>query len=614
MKKNGVRIISFIIVAVLVISLFSSVAAMLAYAANEPQPSVITGSVIIPGTIRQMLSGRADSQRIDIRFQFRINKDVTGIAGSDRSFALSAGSSFDDYYDAANANQTTRLSIEEKQEIGSFRVYEATLSYISYNGGTDRVLEIEEVPAKYNGTDYTLAFSVPIPVKYIRGPSSSTSDTEDTEEPPTSDIVVDSVIVKDSSGKQLDKIDKDTPPFSVEITYYDVGLAEVGRYILNDAKLSAFIASAAGFKPLGGASGEVKLVSSTGKYPKYRIIFKNVQCDGTSSTLGFRVQYDIAEYTSSIKGESTAVLHQVTTAKEEEETTPLIPKVIISEYSYGKESVVAGEEFNLDISFRNTSNAVGVENIDMTITPNSGFAITSASNTAYFTDLAAGEAKAFSIALKANPAGESFTASDYSIEIKFAYQYLSDKKYADGGSSVKISIPVTQLDRFGVDEITDYSQYLGLGEEGYVTVPITNKGKSTTYNITAFVRNSSGADFVAAPVHFENLAAGKSGTIDLSININTPGVFEGEAVVTYEDENMNQKELSVPFSIMVMEPAPPNTQTPPDMQGGEVTPEGPGLPSIILCAAGALLMAVPMSLYIIKRVKAKGIEDLDEDF
>lgn len=594
MRKTTVRILAILLVALLTFGLISSALAMVVWGAPV-DAKIITGDTTVS---RTMTVGKV-ATGLTIRFSFLPPVDAGGASINpegdydsddiemppDSSFGWSGG---------------TELKIE-KAKRGNY--YEATLTKVSYNGSGTGPLQLSLL---YYAD---LNITVPIPGKYFK-------ETDTTDGAPTSDIIVQSTTVRDAGGKKMESMDKKTGPCTVEVVFYDLGLGDESDHMIDAAKKYAFITTSAGFKLHKGSSGTVERMSSTMDYPRFKATFEGIESTETGNTLGFRVQYDFEEYEKGVKGEAVATLFQVKTESEDEddEIAPLKPNLIIQEYSYGGVPIVAGEEFSLDLSFRNTSGVVGVENVVMTIEPGSGFVITAASNTVYFPGLAQNETMSFSVGLRANPAGDTSAAADYSVNIKFSYQYLSKKEYAPGESGVIIAIPVTQLDRFGVDEITDYSQYLTIGEEGYVTVPVTNKGKSLTYNITGEVKSASGADYVAAPVHFGNLEPGKSGAIDISITINTPGVFEADAVITYEDENMKQKELSVPFSIMVMEPMPPQTEMPPGFPGGEVGPQGPGLWSIIFCAAGAVLMAVPLSLYLIKRVKAKGSEDADEDF
>jgi hypothetical protein len=237
--------------------------------------------------------------------------------------------------------------------------------------------------------------------------------------------------------------------------------------------------------------------------------------------------------------------------------------------------------------------------------------------------MAPGENVPLTLDLEANEAvsdSNGVQTTQYNVLVKFAFQYLNDKAYVDGSGETRIAIPVTQLDRFAVDEITDFSNYVQMGDEGYISVPITNKGKTTIGNISGYVEsNTPGAEFVAPVTRFGPLeGGGKSATVDLAITINTPGEFSGTAVIEYEDGNMNQKRVTMPFVMMVEEPYVPEQQNPGMMPGGEMGGEeeqsGLSLFSILMSTFGGLLIAVPLALYLMKRVKLRGSEDFDEAF
>lgn len=560
--------------------------------ASAPE-SILTADTTVS---RTMTTGKAATGLTITFYLWELGSLRTDDAYDFRDISMPSGSSF-------SWGESTKLKISKISSSSPTR-YKAVLSNVMYNGGSSHILEL------YVEDMY---FEIPISSKYFRADSSGDGEA------PTPDIVVQSVNLKNASGQTLDKVTKDTAPFTVEITFYDVGLKGETKTTLSEARIHAFITAATGFKTLSGTGGTVEVLSTSEGFPRFKVTFKNIQSDGTSNKFGFRIQYDLMDQENSVKGEATAELFQVeTTDKEDEdEIAPLKPNVIVQSYSYGGEVIAAGGEFELSMEFSNTSKNVPVENVVMTIEPGNGFIIAASSNTMYVSSLSPGEAKPYSVALRAaasgsNTGGTAGAQTDYSVHVKFEYQYLSKKEYQTGTTELKIAIPVVQLDRFSVDEITDYSQYLTAGDEGYVTVPITNKGKSPTYNISAYVQSSGGGDFTSPATHYGNLEAGKSASVDLSIIIRTPGEFEGEAVVSYEDENMSQKQLTVPFSIMVTEPyIPPET---PQDYPGEEEPAGVHLFNIIICGFGALLVACPIAMYLTKRVRARGSEDIDEDF
>lgn len=565
-------------------------------AGSDPFYKIITADT----KISQTLTAGKVTSNITVTFNFLPDNNI-GVAEGEYTFedlSMPADSSF-------GWTTKTKLKIESVSKNNNIDYYRATLSNVTYTGGSSRILEL------YVYEEYW--FSVPISSKFFKE-SSSEGDGA-----PTPDIIVQSVTVKNAAGQKLESVDKDTPPFTVEVVYYDAGLVDEPKEQIKAAKIHAFVTSATGFKTLTGTGGTVEILTSSAPYPRFRATFSNIQSDGTSRSMNFRVQYDFPEYEKSAKGEAAAVLFQVSTEEEGKEAGAIKPNIIVKEYSYGSETIVAGDEFKLDMKLCNTNKDTGVENVVMTIEPGSGFVIAAASNTVYFPSVAAGETVPYSIALRAAASGNTAVGgvagaqTDYSVTVKFSYQYLAKKAYETGETSVKIAIPVIQLDRFSVEEITDYSQYMIVGEEGYISVPINNKGKSPTYNISGSVKAADEASFVAPVVNFGNLEAGKSGTVDLSIIINVPGEFKGEALISYEDEDMHQKHLTVPFSIMVDQPYAPPPEMPPEAPS-EANSAGPGILSIIFCAVGALLIAAPIALYSIKRVKARGNEDIDEDF
>ncbi len=606
MKKTSVRVIAIILVALLLLGIFSSAIAMLSFATVAT--SGTTGQIITADTtVSKTLTVGKVATGLQIKFNTLTPLSETdGVYIAD-DIVMPLDSSFGWSY-----NTTVKVTAKTRAvDNRSVPYYEVVVNNVQYNGGSTKALVFTLLAASdINGS---VDFNIPISNKYFKESSSSG------DEQPASDIVVMSTIVKDKAGNQLSTVDKDTPAFSVEVNFFDMGLKGLGKPELQAAKKYAYITSPTGFKLYSGSSGEIELVSTSQEYPRFRATFHNIASDGTQNTLQFRIQYDMDAYEKSIKGTGAATLYQVKTSSEDDTVAPLKPNIIVQEYSYGKNAIIAGSEFNLDIVFANTSKSIDVENVVMTVEPANGFIIAAASNTMYFPSMKQGETKPHSVLLRALPSGNSAATgagvtTDYSVQVKFSYQYLSKKEYATGETSVKIAIPVIQLDRFAVGEITDYTQFLQVGGEGYISVPISNKGKSATLNITGGVVAPNEADIVSGDVNFGNLEAGKSSTIDLSIVINVPGEFKGEVEVSYEDEYMNPKKIRVPVSIMVEEPPPPTDTAPPVDPNMAQKPAAPALPSIILCSLGGLFIAAPIALYSIKRIKARGGEDINEDF
>ena len=232
---------------------------------------------------------------------------------------------------------------------------------------------------------------------------------------------------------------------------------------------------------------------------------------------------------------------------EDVELDPLTPHIIVSQYDYGDAQVSAGNTIDLALTISNTSRHYDLDNIVMKITTGDGFAITSSSNTYYFDSLNVNENITKTISLQASPSAE---AQSYPINIEFSFQYIANDKRVSGTSSESISIPVTQLDRFSVNEIqTPTSIYVG--DEYEVSVNFVNLGKNVVYNVTAQLegnmQNSGERNFIG------NVASGTEDSADFYITPTQAGTIEGQIVISYEDSNMNVKQVSKPFTIQVDE-------------------------------------------------------------
>ena len=232
---------------------------------------------------------------------------------------------------------------------------------------------------------------------------------------------------------------------------------------------------------------------------------------------------------------------------EDVELDPLTPHIIVSQYDYGDAQVSAGNTIDLALTISNTSRHYDLDNIVMKITTGDGFAITSSSNTYYFDSLNVNENITKTISLQASPSAE---AQSYPINIEFSFQYIANDKRVSGTSSESISIPVTQLDRFSVNEIqTPTSIYVG--DEYEVSVNFVNLGKNVVYNVTAQLegnmQNSGERSFIG------NVASGTEDSADFYITPTQAGTIEGQIVISYEDSNMNVKQVSKPFTIQVDE-------------------------------------------------------------
>ena len=299
--------------------------------------------------------------------------------------------------------------------------------------------------------------------------------------------------------------------------------------------------------------------------------------------------------------------------KPDTETTAAQPYVIISSYSYGKGDLVAGETRNITMTFRNTSKTMAVENMMVTMTLPDAMMLTSSSNSFYIESLAAEGTitKTVNVTVKPTAAAQS-----HSMTVDFTYDYLDNGVRRNAKTTESISMPVLQVDRFTVTGI-DLPQQIFIGEENNLSVNFVNKSRTDIYNLSAKL-NCEGLSNNGEEQYLGNLASGTTSSADFYITGNEKGELVGEVIITYEDTNMNQRTVSVPFTTQVTSYedvwGPSNPSVDPGMDAGTDPgmEEPAGFPWFWVIG-GVVVVAAGVFVYLKLRKNKKESVDEDED-
>ena len=233
--------------------------------------------------------------------------------------------------------------------------------------------------------------------------------------------------------------------------------------------------------------------------------------------------------------------------KDNNEPVAAQPYVIISSYSYGKGDLVAGETRNVTMTFRNTSKAMAVENMMVTITMPDAMMLTSSSNSFYIESLAAEGTitKTVNVTVKPTAAAQS-----HSMTLDFTYDYMDGSTRRNAKTTETISMPVLQVDRFTVTGI-DLSPQIFIGEETGLSVNFVNKSRTEIYNLSAKL-SCEALTNNGEEQYLGNLGSGTTSSADFYITPSDAGDIVGEVIITYEDTNMNQRTVTVPFTTKAM--------------------------------------------------------------
>lgn len=299
--------------------------------------------------------------------------------------------------------------------------------------------------------------------------------------------------------------------------------------------------------------------------------------------------------------------------KPDTETTAAQPYVIISSYSYGKGDLVAGETRNITMTFRNTSKTMAVENMMVTMTLPDAMMLTSSSNSFYIESLAAEGTitKTVNVTVKPTAAAQS-----HSMTVDFTYDYLDNGVRRNAKTTETISMPVLQVDRFTVTGI-DLPQQIFIGEENNLSVNFVNKSRTDIYNLSAKL-NCEGLSNNDEEQYLGNLASGTTSSADFYITGNEKCELVGEVIITYEDTNMNQRTVSVPFTTQVTSYedvwGPSNPSVDPGMDPGTDPgmEEPAGFPWFWVIG-GVAVVAAGVFVYLKLRKNKKESVDEDED-
>ena len=233
--------------------------------------------------------------------------------------------------------------------------------------------------------------------------------------------------------------------------------------------------------------------------------------------------------------------------KDNNEPVAAQPYVIISSYSYGKGDLVAGETRNVTMTFRNTSKTMAVENMMVTITMPDAMMLTSSSNSFYIESLAAEGTitKTVNVTVKPTAAAQS-----HSMTLDFTYDYMDGSTRCNAKTTETISMPVLQVDRFTVTGI-DLSPQIFIGEETGLSVNFVNKSRTEIYNLSAKL-SCEALTNNGEEQYLGNLGSGTTSSADFYITPSDTGDIVGEVIITYEDTNMNQRTVTVPFTTKAM--------------------------------------------------------------
>lgn len=317
-----------------------------------------------------------------------------------------------------------------------------------------------------------------------------------------------------------------------------------------------------------------------------------------------------AEKTAETDGEVSIIAAGASESSSSSNTAA--PNVIIGSYSIcmedtPAEQIPAGDAFDLNLELFNTSSALGVENLVMTVNASGDISIYGGGNTFFYPNMDAAGRIAETIPLKAMATAATGTSS---VSIGLKYDYIDNGNRQTITTDQTIFVPVYQPDKMSFEvQMPTYSVYAG--NQVYITTTYLNKGRSDIANIKAEIVGDIEA--LSNSKVIGTVVPGGNGSFDFIVTPYMGGECSFTIKITYEDATMTEITKEFPVTFMVEE----MVWDDPGMWDFPMTmePEGGsgGFPWLILwIGIGVLVVGGVVTLIIVLNVRKKKKKKLTE--
>lgn len=298
------------------------------------------------------------------------------------------------------------------------------------------------------------------------------------------------------------------------------------------------------------------------------------------------------------------------------------PKLIIDRYEFEPKLPLAGNEFEMNLSFYNTNAKKAVKNIKIDLTSqdtsksdsntagSSVFTPVDSSNTFYIGRIAPSGKVEKTIKMFVVP---DATAKTYNITANFEYEDDENNEYK---SSENIGVPVYQESKLDIDPI-NYQTNAMVGDSIPINANFYNTGKVTLYNFKVTL-TADNATVNNGTYYIGNFNSGGQDVYEGSIMPNEAGEIKGKLKFTYEDSTGEVKEKEEDINITVEEAPPVDPNMGPD---GMPLPDGamgdtPWYKKPLFYIPVALVILGATGFVVFKKLKNKKKEKdlkIDED-
>lgn len=227
------------------------------------------------------------------------------------------------------------------------------------------------------------------------------------------------------------------------------------------------------------------------------------------------------------------------------------PKILIDDYSFEGETVMAGEEFELNLRFFNTSSDDIVKNIKVSVSSDDGVFSPVDSSSSFFIERI-GRQDYADYVLKLETKRDA-SVKTYNLNLVMEYEDGEGNAYDSQEQPYKeeesLGIPVSQPVRLETGDImTPFEAYIGNPAD--IEVEFYNMGRSAMYNM--FVKLEGDFRSQDSSYFVGNFDSGNSEYFMASVIPEEEGEIVGKIVFTFEDALGNPSTVEKEFSFFAM--------------------------------------------------------------
>jgi len=290
------------------------------------------------------------------------------------------------------------------------------------------------------------------------------------------------------------------------------------------------------------------------------------------------------------------------------------PKLIVDNYTFNGENVLAGEEFPLTLFIKNTSDAQSVKNIKVSFSSaDNVFMPVNASSSFFIDGIRSNETYKKEIILKTK---RDASVKSYNLTVKMEYEDSEGNAYDSEGmlysESDDLSISVLQPIRLETSDLMLPNQFF-VGTPANLEIEFYNMGRSTMNNM--MVKAEGDFELQNASYFKGTFQEGGNDYFSTTIIPTKEGPAEGKVIFSFEDAIGNVSEIEETFTINALPASemPQNDFGPggrPDMPNPNEMEEPDQGPNKLLLIGLALLIAIIAFVVFLKRRKKRKLEKL----